>query len=167
MAKRIASLTKEQIVEFFPNLASDPDFEITSNADPSYNCIAWAYIENSKWMWPKSSESVDMLDAIRFWPDGVENNEDVTSFIKAFQLKGYSICDSWEHEEGFQKIALYVQGDTTVCTHAAREIVADKNNCGKWTSKLGPSNDIHHSSPYELEGAIYGRVHCIMKREHS
>lgn len=46
-----------------------------------------------------------------------------------------------------------------LCSHACRQI---SNNL--WTSKMGPLNDIQHSSPQTLEGDFYGRVYCYMKR---
>jgi len=164
MDEKVAELNREQIIAAFPELLSDANFEITSKATPVYNCIAWAYSLDSKWMWPKS-DGMDNLDALQFWPDGIENSEDVRSFISAFETSGYRICDTFGHEEGFQKIALYVEDGTTNCTHAAREIVGDRKHKGKWTSKLGESNDIYHTSPCELEGPVYGRVYCILKRE--
>jgi hypothetical protein len=164
MAKKVTSLSKEDIINIFPNLKSDTDFTITSPATPLYNCIAWAYCKNDKWMWPKSN-GVANLDGLQYWPEGIENSEDVSAFISAFMKKGYSICKSYEHEDGFQKIALYVQEGTTNCTHAALESVGTKKTCGKWKSKLGKENDIQHSTPYGLEGQDYGKVYCIMKRK--
>ena len=165
MAKRIEGLSKKDIINAFPNLSTDPDFEITSPATPLYNCIAWAYGLNDKWMQPNTGDSIEQgLDALFFWPDEVENDCDISFLIEVFALKGFVVCDSWEHEEGFRKIALYVEDDTTNYTHAARELVGDKKTCGKWTSKLGKANDIQHMSPYSIEGDAYGVVHCIMRR---
>jgi hypothetical protein len=70
---------------------------------------------------------------------------------------GYLICESDGVEEGFDKVAIYAQGGRW--THAARQLPD-----GKWTSKLGPDEDIEHESPTELVGNLYGQVHCIMRR---
>ena len=35
---------------------------------------------------------------------------------------------------------------------------------GTWTSKLGPSFDISHASPYTIHGRLYGQVVCILRR---
>ena len=110
-------------------------------------------------MWPGGVEA-KIFDGFHYWPDGVEDNEDVTTFIDAFKLKGYYVCDSWEHEEGYRRVALYVK-EGTKCTHASRELLS-----GKWTSKLGKAQDIQHGTPFSIEGLVYGRVYCIMKREH-
>lgn len=160
MDKEIIDITK--IRSLFPKLKEDADFKLTSPATPNYNCIAWAYNIQNQWMWPGGSEAKN-LDGFYYWPEGVEGGTNVHSFIKAFELKGYRICDSWEHEDGFRKIALYVKYGTTECTHASRELVANET-CGKWTSKLGQEQDIQHGNPFSIEGKIYGIVHCIMKQ---
>lgn len=148
-----------QIIALFPGLKNDPDFKITSPSDPDYNCIAWAYHYNNRWMWPGGVDE-KVMDGFHYWPDGVEDSIDVTAFIEAFAKSGYSVCDNATFEEGYRKVALYVKDGTTECTHAARQL-----SNGKWTSKLGQENDIQHGTPYTLEGEVYGRVFCIMKRE--
>lgn len=148
-----------QIIAFFPGLKDDPDFKITSPSDPNYNCIAWAYHYDNRWMWPGGVEE-KVMDGFHYWPDGIEDSTDVAAFIEAFRRTGYEICDDDEFEEGFRKIALYVKNGTSECTHAARQL-----NNGKWSSKLGENHDIQHGTPYTLEGSLYGVVHCIMKRE--
>lgn len=35
---------------------------------------------------------------------------------------------------------------------------------GRWTSKLGGSEDIEHASPTELEGDMYGTVVLYMRK---
>lgn len=150
---------KELIIRAFPLLASDKFFKITSPQDPNYNCIAWAYNIKNQWMWP-TPNATEKLDGTCFWPDGVIKSPDVLAFIEAFKKKGYEICDNADVEKSYQKIALYVKPGTTECTHAARQLMA--NGC--WTSKLGPSNDIQHGTPYTIEGTQYGVVYCIMKR---
>ena len=145
------------IVALFPGLSNDPDFKVTSPSTPNYNCIAWASHYDNRWMWPKIPGML-LFDGWSYWPDGVENSEDVSAFIKAFEKKGYVLCDNADFEKDFSKIALYIQPGTTDCTHAARQM---RN--GKWTSKLGRLNDIQHGTPYTIEGDAYGKVHCIMK----
>lgn len=146
-----------QIIEVFPGLKNDPDFKITSPYNPDYNCIAWAYHYDNRWMWPGGVDK-KTVDGFRFWPEGVEDTTDVAAFIEAFRKKGYEVCSNSEFEDGFRKIALYVKPGTTECTHAARQL-----RSGKWTSKLGRSQDIQHGTPYSIEGDVYGVVHCIMK----
>lgn len=150
----------DQIVAAFPGLKEDPDFKITSPIDPDYNCIAWAYHFNNRWMWPGGVEEKSM-DGFHYWPDGIEDSKEVPAFVKAFEKSGYSLCADDVFEDGFRKVALYVKEGTTECTHAARQL-----SNGKWTSKLGELYDIQHGTPYSIEGSVYGRVYCIMKKEY-
>lgn len=150
---------KDRITSIFPTLAKDNNFEITSKQTSKYNCIAWAYFIENRWMWPNTG-NYPFLDGVHYWPSDEITDCDVKNFIKAFELKGYECCDDGNHEEGYRKIALYVGTDTTECTHAAREL---KN--GFWTSKLGQIEDIQHGTPYTIEGDAYGKVYCFMKKK--
>lgn len=158
MGKDIEKL-KRVIINFFPKLADDANFKITSPQTPNYNCIAWAYNYNDRWMWPDPSTPIVLDGVFYYWPDEVTKTPDVDSFIEAFRKKGYEICDNADFDEGFQKIALYVKPGTKECTHAARQL---RNSF--WTSKLGRGNDIQHGTPYTIEGNDYGVVYCIMSR---
>jgi hypothetical protein len=60
-------------------------------------------------------------------------------------------------ESGFEKVALY--GSGAFYTHASRQL-AD----GRWTSKVGRSEDIEHDSPGDVAGGVYGEVVRFMKR---
>lgn len=146
----------------FPGLSSDPAFYVSSPEDPNYNCIAWAYqMYTDRWMQPQS-ESID-LDGVTWWPDGAMEGMSIQCLLDAFQKIGYACCPDVFHETGFQKVALYYDPATGNWTHAARE-----SRTGEfWMSKLGQSFDIHHATPYTLEGEVYGKVYCIMKREEN
>ncbi|GHV61315.1 hypothetical protein FACS1894195_1670 [Bacteroidia bacterium] len=150
-------LDRENIIRLFPGLTTDTDFQITSKASHRYNCIAWAYKYDDRWM--EYGGKYELDGVIYWWPDGVNNTPYIDAYADAFKLRGYEFCESWLHESDYEKIALYVDKEQR-CTHAARE----KRN-GTWTSKLGKSNDISHNSPYSIEGDFYGRVECIMKRK--
>jgi hypothetical protein len=89
-------------------------------------------------------------------------DEEISSFIKAFESIGYKLCDNDCLEEDKLKVALYSKPGTDICTHAARQL-----RTGKWTSKLGASYDIQHASPYTLQGRVYGTVNCILYRKCS
>lgn len=158
MGENVTKL-RELIIHAFPGLASDVNFKITSPTTPIYNCIAWAYNYNDRWMWP-NTDATSKLDGIYYWPNGIIKDCNVNNFIDAFKLKGYVLCDSNNFEQEYQKIALYVKKGTTECTHASRQL---RN--GFWTSKLGNGNDIQHGDPYTIEGKCYGEVYCIMKRK--
>lgn len=144
----------EEILNAFPGLRYDSDFCITSPSDPDYNCIAWAFGRNDCWMWPE-----DDVDGINVWPVDSAGQTNIETFIEAFELIGFTECCEDNMEEGFQKVALYCYPDSRECTHAALQL---KN--GLWTSKLGCSNDIQHSSPYSIQGRLYGNVACLLRR---
>jgi hypothetical protein len=163
MAEGIKELSREKLLAIFPLLGDDPHFKITSPASMQYNCIAWAYQLSDRWMSPKNKRLSGRSDDAYFWPQGLDDSINVATFIEMFEQISYQICQTWEHEDGYQKVALYVKPGTVQCLHVARELV-DQSNCGIWTSKLGESNDIQHSSPYLLEGHAYGEVYCIMKK---
>ncbi len=63
-----------------------------------------------------------------------------------------------ELEPGFEKIAVYEDIDGEFC-HASRQLPS-----GKWTSKLGPNEDIEHSTPKGVEGGGYGKCSAFLKR---
>ncbi|MBR5018097.1 MAG: hypothetical protein IKX53_00490 [Bacteroidales bacterium] len=155
---------KDAIIRAFPGLATDRDFAITSPKDSNYNCLAWACNYSNRWMQPPISGD-PVLDAIVYWPPNAKQGSDVSCLVEAFEAHGYKVCDTWVHEPGFQKVALYKNPFTNEWTHAARELM-NGSDCGKWTSKLGEANDIRHGTPFSIEGGFYGVVHCIMKREY-
>lgn len=143
----------------FPNLNNDSVFKITSKRTSKYNCIAWAYFLDDRWMWPRTDIS-QRLDGVHYWPTQDVTTADVSTFIDAFKLKGFQLCDDSSHEHGYQKVAFYTKPGTTECTHAARE-----HKDGTWTSKLGQYEDICHGSPFSLSGEAYGIPSHFMKRK--
>ena len=104
-------------------------------------------------MWPDED-----ADGVSVWPDQTAET-DIRSFVEAFKRVGFEECENDMLEDGKQKVVLYCYPGTNECTHAARQL---KN--GMWTSKLGESNDIQHSTPYTIQGRIYGNVACILVR---
>ena len=151
-------LTKEEVIEIFPSLVKDSSFQITSYSTPNYNCIAWAYHYNDRWM-QYDGTGVGLDGVWYWWPDGVEQSPLLEAYIKAFELKGYEVCKTGDFEEDYIKIALYIDSYNN-CTHAARQ-----KRDGNWTSKLGKCNDIAHESPYSIEGDLYGKVACFLRKK--
>lgn len=129
----------------FPRLTLD-NHRVTSPPTTDYNCIAWSAGDTERWWepgryWPISAESygLDVLEA-------------------AFRSLGYETCSDGSLESGFEKIVLYARGQ--FYTHAARQL-----SSGKWTSKLGRSEDIEHDTPDDVAGGVYGDVASFMKRQ--
>lgn len=158
MGERVEQI-KEELKLFFPKLKDDDFFAITSKATPKYNCIAWAYGIDNRWMWPNTGE-YPFLDGVYYWPSDEIQPPSIDVFINAFRKQGYECCDNGEFEHEYQKIALYAKPDKwDVCTHAARQ---KRNGC--WTSKLGKECDVQHETPETIENDMYGKVRCYMKR---
>ena len=138
------------IIDLFPHL-TEGSFSVTSPKDVRYNCIAWAAGDDGACWWPDNF-------SIGYWPSDVPREETLESFIRLFESSDYIPCNNSGLEDGFEKIALFVdlQGRPT---HAAKQL-----SSGKWTSKLGELEDIEHNTLEGLSGSSYGSVSIIMKR---
>jgi hypothetical protein len=134
----------------FPGLAGTGS-EVTSQATPIYNCIAWAASEDFRWWEPDPFN-------IYYWPDHAPRDPNITSLLSAFAGLGYQPCHSDELEAGFEKVAIY-QGANGFPSHMARQLLD-----GSWTSKLGQSVDISHDDVRDLEGATYGTLLLVLRR---
>jgi hypothetical protein len=135
----------------FPGLRGS-GYQVTSPRADRYNCIAWAADDVSNWWWPDEPNQPDSS----FWPPGVPRAHTLDAFCEAFATLGYAVCDDEQPEVGYEKVALFsVNGEPT---HAARLLTS-----GRWTSKLGPMEDIEHGLP-DLEGDVYGTVTVLLKR---
>jgi hypothetical protein len=93
-----------------------------------------------------------------FWPEGVSRGMMIADFTRAYATFGYTVCESGELEEGFEKIALYFHGDYV--DHAARQLPS-----GRWTSKLGlDGEDIEHDTVEVVAGGVYGTQITYLRR---
>jgi hypothetical protein len=129
----------------------------TEDSTEKYNCIAWAAGKKDNWWWPRQTGGY-------YWPKGLPreplNNETIENFLKAFESEGYERCDDGNFENGFEKIALYVN-DYGVPKHAVRSLPD-----GSWTSKLGDYEDIEHSTLEAIEGRCYGRAKKFLRKQN-
>jgi len=139
-----------EIKLLFPNLSSS-SFSITSPKSRHYNCIAWAAGDTEQWWWPDEMNQ-------EYWPEDAPRLTTLNAFIIAYGKIGYELCNDGSLENGFEKIAIYINPQG-VPTHAARQLLN-----GKWTSKLGNLEDIEHSLD-GLEGFHYGTVAKLLKRK--
>jgi hypothetical protein len=119
----------------FPNLNAT-NYVITSPVDPGYNCIAWAADNADRWWWPLYGH---------YWPPGMPFDLTIDNFARLFEAMG------------FERVAIYAQNG--VPTHGAKQLPT-----GRWSSKLGSSEDVDHESLMLLEGAKYGQVAVILRR---
>jgi hypothetical protein len=130
----------------FPRLVAG-NHRVTSPPSPDYNCIARAAGDTNHWWEPGV-----------FWPVTTRAGDyGIDVLILAFQALGYEACADGGLEPGIKKVALF--GDAVFYTHAARQLPD-----GKWTSKLGPAEDIEHDSADAVAGGVYGEIFMFMRR---
>jgi hypothetical protein len=78
--------------------------------------------------------------------------------VSAFECLGYEICAGDRVEDGYDKVALYVD-QQGFWTHAAKQ-----EDDGSWSSKIGEYEDIRHPTPHTMSGREYGQVMYSMRR---
>jgi hypothetical protein len=135
-------------VSLFPDLLRT-GYQITSPPDPVYNCIAHAAGATDSWWWPDPS-------GFDYWPPGVVRERTLAAFIAAFATLGYAPCPDGSMEPGWDKVAVYATDKGP--THAARQL-----SNGRWSSKLGPDDDIEHALD-GLCGSLYGALVQFLRR---
>ena len=141
------------LIGWFPMLAHDANFEITSDCTPAYNCIGWALGMNDVWIGLYHPSNF----AWSWWPEGVACNEKTESLVALFEYFGFAQSDNASPEEGYDKVALYA--DEEGWTHAARIIAKNVLH-----SKIGTAWDIHHSGGHLFDSTEYGKIFAYMKR---
>jgi hypothetical protein len=124
----------------------------TSLPTPSYNCIAHAANDDTKWWEPDKG-------GFWYWPPGVQRAYTLRAFTAAYASLGYSVCQDGTVEPGFEKVAIFADGGKP--KHAARQLPD-----GKWSSKIGNADDISHDLD-TVSGGGYGVPVRFMKRPTS
>jgi hypothetical protein len=111
-----------------------------------YNCIAFAagidcgtgQGEYRPW-WPHPTKF------LFYWPPHLPREpvgaETLQNFIRAFEWKGYKLCENGVHEAGVEKVVIFLKNN--IPTHSARQLES-----GIWTSKCGRLQDIQHDNTY-------------------
>ncbi|HKQ45617.1 MAG TPA: hypothetical protein VJS47_09505 [Rhizomicrobium sp.] len=133
----------------FPHLAKTGGYVRTSIKTDNYNCIAWAAGKDTEWWEPDPY-------GVLAWPAGAPREYTLAAYLAAFKTVGFKKCANPDAEDGFEKIAIFLKGG--VPQHAARLLPS-----GKWTSKMGPDDDISHALD-GLNGSIYGDHSVYMRR---
>ncbi|MGH2608535.1 MAG: DUF7689 domain-containing protein [Tepidiformaceae bacterium] len=133
-------------------LADPGSWEATSPASDDYNCAAWVVgVTDANW-WPHPE-----LDEY-YWPEGVVRDGSLESFVAGYGTLGYEVSPTGELEEGYEKLVIYATRLQSPL-HVARQLPD-----GRWTSKLGPWEDIIHESPQTLAGSHYGNPVVFLQR---
>ena len=135
----------------FPNL-NTANSKLTSPETGDYNCIGWAAGETDRWWWPNPNPPY-------YWPANIPLEETRQSFEQAFATLGYEPCGDGMLEIGYERVVLYCNGTTP--THMARQLPT-----GEWTSKLGQSFDISHSTPDVVADGVYGQIAQFFRRQN-
>jgi hypothetical protein len=127
----------------------------TSEQDAIYNCIAWAAGDATRWWWPFPYRGVS------YWPRGVPRKETIDAFIAAYATVGFHECGDGTMESGIEKIVIFAKTTRGILipTHAARQL-----DSGEWTSKMGPLEDIRHTTADAPRGPLYGEPVCYLAR---
>jgi hypothetical protein len=141
------------IEQCFASLAA-AGYRVTSPADASYDCAAWAAAEPERWWDPAPGSGY-------YWPPEVARTLSLSNLIAAFATRGYEACEDGRVDPGFEKLALYAD-ENGWPTHVARQLPS-----GAWTSKLGVSEDIEHAGFEALEGPYYGKAVRFLRRPRS
>lgn len=98
---------------------------------------------------------------VGYWPAGAPREVTLAAFTQAYGILGFRLCFDGALENGIQKLALYGKGPlgAEIPTHAALQLPS-----GRWTSKLGPFEDIDHETDDAVNGPVYGRRICYFSR---
>jgi hypothetical protein len=136
--------------EAFPRL-TPANHRIASPATVDYNCVAWSVGDTEHWWQPGV-----------YWPiEARPGDFGIGVLEEMFRTRGDTDCGMDAGlEPGFEKVALF--GSSLYYTHAARQLPH-----GRWTSKLGKTEDIEHDTPHDVGGGVYGDVFRILKRPAS
>ena len=136
--------------QYFPNLQNS-GYDITSDIDVSYNCVAFAVLDDTRWWDPNDPDG--------FWPAGIPRDDTVDGFRALFESLDFERCLDAVVEPGFEKVAIYGTASGAF-THVARQLAS-----GEWTSKLGELEDIVHATLDGLDSQHYGSVRVILKKQ--
>jgi hypothetical protein len=145
-------MSAAEIEAIFPDLKIS-GYRITSPATSGYNCFAWAGNDTGRWWQPVRLRGY-------YWPTDVSLDLTLQNLVAVYERLGYVVCKNSEVEQGFDKVAIYVDSDGTP-THAARQLPS-----GAWTSKIGELEDVEHSNLASLE-RVYGKVAQFLRRPRS
>jgi len=150
--EQLTSIKKIENVHF-PALKGGKGYQDTSEATIEYNCLSWALGIS----WTRYDPEPNCTGY--FWFPGVEREWSARAIRKIFENHGYQACDSYDLEEGYEKVVFYVD-EGGVPRHFARQL-----DNGKWTSKLGDLNDIEHDNLESIICPAYGRPQTVLKRQ--
>ncbi|MEZ4858537.1 MAG: hypothetical protein R2781_06975 [Flavobacteriaceae bacterium] len=157
------SQNRSDVIKDFPLLMEDSNFEIVDSS-PNYNCIAWAANVTDMW-WDKLP--INLRPAIRFdgvkvdWPFNAPDEFSTKALLHIFTSLKFEVCSNGDYEAGFKKVVIYEKNGAA--THMARQLTNGINK-GIWSSKLGSSYRVLHSTPENLISIHYGEPKIYLKK---
>lgn len=143
-------VVSEDLERILPGLR-DAGYEVTSQAQPDYNCVAWAAGDDVRWWEPDKP-------GFYYWPEDVPQEYTPEAYAEAFRRLGYEKCQDARPQKGWEKVAIFATEDG-LPAHAARQLPD-----GRWASKLGKREDIVHSALEHVSGQFYGRPVIVLRR---
>jgi hypothetical protein len=152
--KRLPDRLPKEYERDFPHLN---DYVITSWNVVTYNCIAFAAGDTTRW-W----EALVVPEPGFYWPPDAlsgEDNGDIEALKRCFAALEYEECGDGELEPGYKKVALYA------IEKESYEHVAIQEANGHWSSKLGDGFDVRHKTAECVCGPRYGKIMGYMKRK--
>jgi hypothetical protein len=147
----------KELSGIFPSLNATQN-TITSPIDPNYNCVAWAVEDKLRW-WEPFGLIIPASFPPYHWPDNLPHDLLPQTFVSFFEVHGYEVTHDPKLENDVEKLAIYVRENEF--QHVARQLPS-----GRWTSKIGPQEDIEHDLG-DLESDIpygYGKASIFMKK---
>jgi hypothetical protein len=131
-------------------------WEIRSERDRRYNCVAFALGDMTHWWQPPPWNP--MTRAAWYWPRGGPSTGTLDDYVWLFEREGYERCADGLAESGFEKLVLYETAD------GERMHVARMDEEGKWFSKLGRSYDIEHETYESVEDETWNGTATVFMR---
>jgi len=148
------TLTPEELQTKFPKLRPD-NWARRSPANPRYNCLAFAN-GDGRHIWDPFQ-----YGGKYYWPPNIKRDDNPDTWEKIFLAHGFERTESRGVENGFEKVAIYIDLTDMSANHIAM------SNGQEWISKLGKGQDIMPASLDLLEGDQgdeYGLVDRILRK---
>ena len=137
--ERFPIFERERFYKAFPHLTKH-NHKPTSNATPEifrpkkpyyvYNCFAFVVDDRRRFWWPDDEDS--------YWPRKNAPNT-VEEIMSVLRDHGYEECEDEAHENGVQKVAIFVTDGVPV--HVA---IQPSSRDGIWKSKMANNIDMEH-----------------------
>lgn len=148
----ISSRRKPSFERWWPNLRPT-GYTVTDEASMRYNCFAWSIHRIDCWLDPdpemqKAGENC--------WPSEIPREYTLEAFIQAYATFGFTPCDNYELEDGFEKVVIY--GNSSTPEHAARQLPN-----GRWSSKIGEYEVIEHDLNAFDGGKYFRNIIIVLK----